>query len=53
MNILLPIEAIFTKKKNIVIITQVKNIIIFCDSVVKRMVKVNIEALPKKVRKNY
>lgn len=31
------------------IITQVKNIIIFCDSVVKRMVKVNIEALPKKM----
>lgn len=33
------------------IITQVKNIIIFCDSVVKRMVKVNIEALPKKYAK--
>lgn len=31
------------------IITQVKNIIIFYDSVVKRMVKVNIEALPKKM----
>ena len=47
MNILLPIEAIFTRKKSIVIIIQAINTIIFWESKVINMHRLIIEKIPK------